>query len=143
METEIKVNFPEATTRERTKLVPLLPPQSEQEARSLAAVHAELQEAAAADQHIVLGPTHAVVKGGQVVGYASVGGLPTMHVWLDSQRANALDSVRMLEHVEVVMRERGIRHVLLPCAVESPFTPHLERLGFRRLGPTVLYMKEV
>lgn len=127
----------------RSKLVPLRPAQSPEEGQHQAAVMEELAAAAAADQHVVLGPTHVVLKGGRVVGYASVAGMPTMHVWMDRQHTNALDSVRMLEHVEVAMRERGIRHVLLPCAEESPFTPHLERLGFRRLGPTVLYIKEV
>lgn len=145
METEIKVDFPTVPTapRERAKLMPLRPPANEHEQQQLANQLSALNECAAADQHVAIAPTHLVLKGEQVVGYGSLGGMPTMHVWMDTRHTNALDSVRMLEHAEVAWREKGVRHVLVPCSENSPFAPHMERLGFRRLGPTVLYVKEI
>src|SRR5688572_15550674 len=106
METEIKVEFPAVPTapRERAKLLPLRPPANEQEQQHLANQLSALNECAAADQHVAIAPTHLVLKGEQVVGYGSLGGMPTMHVWMDTRHTNALDSVRMLEHAEVAWR---------------------------------------
>lgn len=145
METDIKVDFPAVPTspRERARMVPLRNPTNADEEKQLSERLAALNEGAAADQHVAIAPTHLVMKGEQVVGYGSLGGMPTMHVWMDTRHTNALDSVRMLEHAEVAWREKGVRHVLVPCSENSPFAPHMERLGFRRLGPTVLYVKEI
>lgn len=142
---EIKIDFPviSAPPKERTRLVPLRQPTSPEEQATMTQRMVELNDHAAMDNHITLAPTHLVMKGERVVGYASMGGLPTLNVWMDSQRTHAMDSVRMLEHAEVALREKGVRHFLMPCAENSPFAPHMERLGFRRLGPTVLYIKEV
>ena len=103
----------------------------------------ELSEAAAADNHVVLGPTHLVVRGDKIVGYGSLGGLVTLHVWLDSKSVHAGDSVRMLETAEALLADKGAGAVLMPCAENSPFAPHMERLGFKKLGATVLWIKAI
>lgn len=128
---------------DRAQLVPFRPPQNPEEA----AAHQErlqaLVQAAAADHHQVVAPTHAVIKGETIVGYASMAGLPTMHVWLDSTRVHAGESLRLLETALAVMADKGVRAVCVPCGTESPFAAHMERLGFTKLGPTVLYVRSL
>ena len=48
-----------------------------------------------------------------------------------------------IEHGETLFREQGVRTYGLCCAADSPFTPHLERLGFRRRGTTVFWEKNL
>ncbi len=104
---------------------------------------AALQAVARADAHQVLMPTHVVCRGDEIIGYGSLGALPTLHVWMDSRKAHASDSLRMLETAETLLENTGAKFVLMPCAVESPFTPHMERLGYTKLGPTVLWIKQL
>jgi hypothetical protein len=94
----------------------------------------DLLLAAAADDHIVIAPSHVARLGDDLVGYASIGSIPVVNVWLDSQRVKAIDSLRLLRAAEQASRDMGIRQWLMPCAHTSPFYPHMERLGFKRLG---------
>jgi len=127
----------------RAKVTPLLAPQSPQEAERRNALVQNLKHAAAQDNHTVIAPTHVVTKGGQIVGYGSLGGMPTLHVWLDSKQVHAVESLRLLETIEAVAASQGVRTVLMPCAEESPFAMHMERMGFTKLGATVLYVKNL
>lgn len=100
-----------------------------------------LERAAAADNHSVLAPTHLVVRGGDIVGYASIGGIPILNVWVDSQRVKARESAYLLNAAENVAAATGVRRILLPCSQESPFHPLIEKLGYTRLGVTSLNVK--
>ena len=117
----------------RCRLVPLRTPQE----------FTLLQTVAAADQHTVIGPSHLVTKAGEVLGYASLGTVPMLHVWLDRHPATAGDSLRMLETAEALLADKGVRLVIMPCAEHSPFSQHMERLGFQKLGATVLWAKNL
>lgn len=127
----------------RPHIVKLRPPQNEPEAAALNATVDRLHAAAAADNHAVLNPTHVVLKGEAIVGYGSLAGLPTLHLWVDSKRVNAMESMRLLETTEVLLAEGGCRAVCVPCSEESPFYAHMERLGYTKLGRTVLFVKNV
>lgn len=102
-----------------------------------------LQAAAAADRHGVLYPSDGVWKDGQLVGYASICTTPIVHVWLDSRRVTAIDSVRLLAQLDARLRAQGMSSYLMPCAKTSPFSPCMRRLGFVRLGETVLFDKNL
>ena len=125
----------------RARLLPLLPPRSQAEAEHVAGRHADLQRAAAADDHLVLAPTHVMMKGEQIVGYLSLGGLPTVHAWFDSKSPHASDSLKMIETGEAIMASNGARQYAVAVAEHSPFTAHMERLGFTKLGTTTLWTK--
>lgn len=127
---------------ERAVLVPLAP-RDQAEADKLPVVLDELRRLAAEDSHMVLQPTHVMVKGEQIIGYLSLNGLPTIHAWFDSHHKHALDSIKMIEHGETILRHQGLRTVAVACAEQSPFTPHLARLGFHKLGTTVLWQKHL
>jgi len=132
-----EIKFP-TPLLERPVLVPLralpTPP-----AKTAAAI----QTAARADNHEAIAPTHAMLKGDKIIGYLSVNGMPNVHAWFDTKNPHVMDSLKMIEMGELVLRENGITAYSLLCAEESPFAPHLERLGFVKLGTTVLYIKQL
>ena len=140
---EIKLDgAPHVALLARATLVPLRP-RDQAEAAALPAKLQALHAAAAADEHMVLSPTHLMVKGDEIIGYLSIGGLPTVQAWFNSQHKHAADSVKMIEHAETIMREQGARVYAVACAPQSPFSIHMERLGFTKLGETVLWRKEL
>lgn len=131
-----------APVMERATLVPLQP-RDQEEAAAYPARIAELQQLAGEDNHAVLAATHVMVKGGKVVGYLSLGALPCVHAWFDTKNKHATDSLKMIEHGETIFREKGVRAYTVACAETSPFTPHMERMGFEKLGVTTLWRKRI
>lgn len=128
---------------QRAVLVPIKP-RDQAEAAALPAKLAQLNDQAAADNHhVVIAPTHLMMKGDEIVGYLSLNGLPTVQAWFDSHHKHAADSLKMIEHGETVFREAGVRMYAICCAEESPFTPHMDRLGFKKLGTTVMWIKQL
>ena len=113
-----------STTQHRMRLEPLTTAQQWQ----------ELQRVAQEDGHAALAPSHIAVHGDRIVGCASIGSITYMNVWLDSKRVRALDSARLMRAAEVEARRQGLRNYLIGCTQDSPFYPHMERMGFRRLG---------
>lgn len=101
----------------------------------------QLVEAAKSDNHIVLFPTHAVWKGGEIVGYGSINNTPMVNVWLHSKRIAPRDSIQLLGIAEALASSQGLKHIVMPCADTSPFFPMMEKLGFERLGFTSLNVK--
>lgn len=125
-----------------TALIPLKA-NSEQEAAQLQQLLERLINAAARDNHMVLAPTHVMVRDGAPVGYLSLGGMMTVQCWFDSSIKNPRHSKDMIRHAESIMRDHGQRGYIVCCSEESPFTPNMERLGFEKLGATVLWQKKL
>ena len=101
-----------------------------------------LNAAARADNHIALFPTHAVWKGGKIVGYGSINATPMVNVWLSSKDLGPRDSVQLLGVAEALASNAGLSQIIMPCADSSPFFPMMEKLGFTRLGFTSLNVKK-
>lgn len=99
--------------------------------------------AAAADDHKCIAPTHVMMKGEEIVGYLSLGGMPTVQAWFDSKSGHVLDSLKMIEHGETALAEAGATAYLVAVSDESPFRPHMERLGFKPLYQPMLYFKRI
>ena len=127
----------------RVALRRLQSPQSPEQAQELNHCLATLAAAAQRDNHVVLFPTHVFVKSGEIVGYGSVAAMPILNFWADSAKLGPADSLRMIEQGEAVSSHHGLRTVIVPCAENSPFAVHMERLGYTKLGTTVLYRKEL
>lgn len=132
-----------APVLQRPRLVPLLSPRHEVEAEQHVAKLTALRNAAAADHHVVLNPTHLMLKGDQLIGYLSLGGLPTVHAWFDTKHPHATDSLKMIETGEAIMASNGVRTFAVCVSKDSPFSPHMERLGFQRAGETVVWTKSL
>lgn len=101
----------------------------------------ELQMAAAADEHIVIAPTHIMERNGEIIGYLSLGAMPVVQAWFHSQKCRALDSVRMIRAGEQVFREIGVKQYCVGVSEHSPFAPHMGRLGYTRLLTNTLWRK--
>lgn len=101
-----------------------------------------LQELAAADGHIVLSPTHVILKGEQMVGYVSSGSIPSVLVWMDTQRTAVRDSLAVENWFCNHLASIGARQLILPCTDKSPFQPFLKRVGYHSLG-AVAYLKNL
>lgn len=102
----------------------------------------ELRERAAQDDHVVLAPTHVVEKEGEIVGYLSIGAIPIVNVWMDSQRLGPRDSVAVLGQLDAVMDYAGQPTYFMPCDPSSPFHPVMEKLGFDPLMETQLFVRK-
>lgn len=127
----------------RVQLRRIQTPQSDEDTNNLRVLVEQLRTAAAADDHAVLFPTHVFVKDGQIVGYASIATMPVINFWADSTKLHAAESIKMIEQAEAVCSHHGLRSVVVPCAENSPFAQHMERLGYTKLGATVLHIKNL
>lgn len=132
-ETLLPLNGSHTMLKERARLVPLR--DNEQVRR--------LVEAAAADHHQCLAPTHVMVRGDQIIGYLSLGGLPTVQAWFDSATGHVLDSLKMIEMGEAVLASQGAGAYAVCVSKDSPFFPHMQRLGFEPVMETTVWKKKV
>lgn len=102
-----------------------------------------LVSAAAADDHIVIAPTHVMARGPQIIGYLSLAGMPVVQAWFDSKQCSALNSVRLIQAGETIFARHGVKEYCVGVAAHSPFAPNMERLGFRRLLTNTLWQKTI
>ena len=91
-----------------------------------------LIEAAVEDNHVALQGTHIVKKGGEIVGYISLGVMPALHFWMHTKKTSVFDSRRMMLFCEEELRRMGARWYWLPVTSTTPFAPYIERFGFTR-----------
>lgn len=101
-----------------------------------------LTEAARADgNHAIIDPTHVIMRGGEIVGYGSLGRVRMMYGWLDTNKLKGPESFNAWRQAEAEMRKLG-GPVCLPCTLTSPLLPFMERKGYRPLGDVRLFRKE-
>ncbi len=100
-----------------------------------------LRQAAAEDEHRVVAPTHVIVRGERIVGYASIGAMCLVNCWVDSRTVVARESVECLREIERLAFGTGAEAICLPCAVESPFMNYMGKLGYTRLGLSTYNVK--
>jgi len=91
-----------------------------------------VSDAAKADNHYVIGPTHYWKdKDGKIQGYFSVGVIPVCHFWMrrDSSPRESLETIKVCEGLvkERIEKEGLPRYGIIACHPESPFYPLLEK----------------
>jgi hypothetical protein len=126
----VQTSGSKAIKREAIKLQPLTPAWREL-----------VIEAATDDQHLVIAPTHAVVKGGKVIGYGSLGAVPMFFAWMHRRQATARDSFTAWQLAEAEMKRAGIQMVCMPCEAESPFAPFIQAKGYQKVGSATINLK--
>ena len=98
--------------------------------------------AAGKDRHPVCLPTHIVRKGGEIVGYISF--TPSYHAWIDTQRVNAFDTFRrVFPGADEIAKSFGCRSIFYLTGRQSNLTPFAERIGYKHLGSTELFVKQL
>lgn len=100
-----------------------------------------LVELAKADNHAVIAPTWVVEKGPQIVGY--VGTVPSVLVWLDTQRTKVRDSLVVMNTYENIMRAQGAGIVAVPCMQSSPLHPLMPKAGYVASCDMTLFLKNL
>lgn len=105
--------------------------------------HQQLLRVAAEDNHLVIGPTHLVTRGEEIVGYGSIGGVMLVTAWVHTGKVRARDSWGLLNTAENLAAGLGAAQIALPCAESSPFHPFLDGLGYARLGATTFNLKKL
>lgn len=102
-----------------------------------------LVKAAGADKHQVIGATHVMTRGEEIVGYLSLAGMPMVHAWFSLQVKNPRHSREMIRHGETVLRERNVKTFTVAVSPDSPFSPNMERLGYKKLGITEIWVRNL
>lgn len=88
-----------------------------------------LTAAASADGHTVIAPTYIIQKEAQIIGYLGI--VPSVLVWLDSQKAHIRDSIVAMNFWENMIRNTTNSQVIgVPCTNNSPLRPFLPRAGY-------------
>jgi len=90
----------------------------------------KVAQAAQADNHYVLGPTHYWVdeKTGEVRGYLSAGIIPHGHFWMHSQ-ATPRQSMEIIRSCEKIAKAKfaGVPFGIMACHPTSPFNGVIEK----------------
>lgn len=97
---------------------------------------AELQAliaAAAADDHIAVWPTVVAEKAGELVGYASVGQVALVNLWMHTKKFTARDSRTLVGQLEKQVARCGFPAMCFPCPATSPFAPYMAKLGYEHM----------
>lgn len=132
---------------EPSNTIPLPGPKLAERARLVALKDNELAkrlfEAAQADHHICIAPTHVMLRGEKIIGYLSLGGMPVVQAWFDTKSGHVLDSLKMIETGEAVFDSQGVKQFMIAVDEASPFYPHMERLGFTPVFKTTLFHKKL
>lgn len=103
--------------------------------------------AAAADNHVLIHPTHVVLRGTprggppEIVGYASLGSVRMMFAWLDSKKLTGPESFRAWRMAREEMAKRA-GPVALPCTFDSPLLPFCERMGYKGIFDARVHLKD-
>lgn len=103
----------------------------------------KVKELAASDDHVTLFPTHVVEREGEIIGYISLGAIPTVNLWMHSEKVQARDSVHIMGQIDAIMNDSGMNMYYMPCDGKSPFYPVMEKFGFKRIMKTVLHIKNL
>jgi hypothetical protein len=103
----------------------------------------ELVRLAHEDDHQVVAPTHKVVKHGEIIGYASVNGAPSMHWWLHTKKGKARDTLELLDQVDEEFLKMGITAYLAPVGNQSPYRKILHKIGFEFRCTTSLFFHNI
>lgn len=97
---------------------------------------AALIAAAKADDHHeqdLYAPTHAFMRGDEIVGGVALGSVVTAIPWFHSRKMHRRDSFGVINAMENALRLQGVKHVMIPVGPQSPFNKVMGALGFRSL----------
>lgn len=100
----------------------------------------KVHEAAVADGHHLVWPSHMVERDGFIVGSLSV--LPTVLTWMDTKRTKVRDSLQIKMFYEGLVANTS-RVVCVPCLETSPYFQYLPKDNYIDLGKINLFVKGI
>lgn len=103
----------------------------------------EMVTLARADNHEIIMPTHTVRKGETMLGYLSIAAMPTVLVWMHTQRTQVRDSLGVLSFFEGMVAASGASGLILPVMEHSPYRPLIEKVGYVNAGNASFLIKKL
>jgi hypothetical protein len=88
-------------------------------------------------------PTHAVIKGDEIVGGWNLCEVPMVLLWHHSKKVGAKDSLILNQIQESMLSQRGINQAFIACNSHSPYHKHMEHFGFKPVWPTNIFYKDL
>lgn len=88
-------------------------------------------------------PTHAVVKGNDIVGGWNLLEVPMVLLWHHSEKVNARDSLLLNNIQESMLSDKGVNQAYIACNDNSPYLKHMEKFGFEPVWPTNIFFKNL
>ena len=86
-------------------------------------------------------PTHAVVKGEEIVGGWNLCEVPMVLLWHDSKKVTAKDSIMLNQIQESMLSEKGLQSAFIACNSNSPYYSHMDHFGFKPVWATNIFHK--
>ena len=84
--------------------------------------------------------TDVATRDGEIVGALSICNTPLSCIWSHSQKNRAADTMMLVNLARSLShRVTAGRPCLTTCSANSPILPYMEKLGFVRLGETILF----
>ena len=100
-----------------------------------------MQDAALADGHALVMPSHVITKNNILLG--SLTFMPVSLLWMDSKQAKAQDSMRLLDRLESHVAISGGKFLCFACMSNSPYYNMMAGRGFNKLCDTTLFLKGI
>ncbi len=88
-------------------------------------------------------PTHAVIKGDEIVGGWNLCQVPMVLLWHDSKKVGAKDSLILNQIQESLLSEKGVNQAFIACNSHSPYYKHMEHFGFEPVWTTNIFLKNL
>ena len=103
-----------------------------------------LMAAAKEDHHVPLYPTHAVMKGNEIVGSLSIVAIPIVAAWMHTKKISHRNAFEIFNAGRNLGRyASGGRPLVTFCPMDSPPVNYLDELGLRpHVNTTVWVEKE-
>lgn len=98
-------------------------------------------QAARADNHAPLKPTHVIERDGEIVGSLAINSLPLFRIWFHTEKIKAADSKQLLFAIESHYRMAGVPLVATLVPLKSPFYPVGARFGYTECPDLRLFLK--
>ena len=95
---------------------------------------------AAADGHAIVPPTHALMKGDEIVGALTFVSSPL--IWMDTKKCQARDAVQLENLLLSHLQLEGKQQIMcVPCTEASPFHSFLTAKQYINSGKYTLFIK--
>lgn len=88
-------------------------------------------------------PTHAVIKGDEIVGGWNLCEVPIVLAWHHSEKVTARNSIMLTQIMESMVSQKGYNQHYIACNSHSPYYEHMGQLGFNPVWATNIFYKNL
>jgi len=101
-----------------------------------------VEQAATADNHWPLCPTHYVKRNGVIVGSISACSIPLVTAWVKKD-LGMRSSLELINIARIIGRERnGGQPVVTLSPKSTPLHKYMERIGFKTFADTTIFLED-